>query len=107
MATRRGASKETQPEISSPRPSQPTGPEFRRLPGGVLWKFILYSVLVVCCPLGTYYGTLNRVFEGNSTYAGAAAAGAANIVLIVYIIFAIREDNEIEKKAEEEFKKNR
>ncbi|KAM5493133.1 vacuolar ATPase assembly integral membrane protein vma21 [Microsporum canis] len=74
MATRRGASKETQPEISSPRPSQPTGPEFRQLPG---------------------------------TYAGAAAAGAANIVLIVYIIFAIREDNEIEKKAEEEFKKNR
>lgn len=44
---------------------------------------------------------------GNTTYAGAAAAGAANVVLIVYIIFAIREDNEMERKAADEFKKDR
>ncbi|EFR04895.1 hypothetical protein MGYG_07897 [Nannizzia gypsea CBS 118893] len=110
MATRRGAAKETQAEIPTPKPpssSLPAGTELRYLPGGVLWKFILYSVMIVCCPLATYYGTVNRVFEGNSTYAGAAAAGAANVVLIVYIIFAIREDNEMEKKATDEFKKNR
>ncbi|DAA79183.1 TPA_exp: hypothetical protein A8136_2968 [Trichophyton benhamiae CBS 112371] len=109
MATRRGAAKETQSEISTPKPapSQPAGTELRSLPGGVLWKFILYSVMIVCCPLGTYYGTVDRVFDGNTTYAGAAAAGAANVVLIVYIIFAIREDNEIERKAAGEFKKDR
>ncbi|KAF3492375.1 uncharacterized protein GIQ15_01892 [Arthroderma uncinatum] len=108
MATRRGASKETQSEVASPRVAQPVGnPEYRTLPGGVLWKFILYSVLIVCCPLATYFGTVNRVFEGNSTYAGAAAAGAANIILITYIIFAIREDVENEKKADAEFKKQK
>lgn len=38
---------------------------------------------------------------------GRSSGGAANVVLIVYIIFAIREDNEIERKAAGEFKKDR
>ncbi|KAK2865322.1 hypothetical protein FQN49_003695 [Arthroderma sp. PD_2] len=39
------------------------------------------------------------------TYAGAAAAGAANLVLLGYVIVAIREDTENEKKADAEVKK--
>jgi hypothetical protein len=69
----------------------------------------------------TYFGTVNKVFEGerkkacilyqsthfyslgNSTYAGGAAAVVANIVVIAYIVVAIYED----KASPEETKKNK
>ncbi|EEH48097.2 uncharacterized protein PADG_04181 [Paracoccidioides brasiliensis Pb18] len=80
---------------------------------------------MVCAPLGVYFGTVNRVFEGafnsiqsisntfhftiqphpnantqrlgNSTYAGAYAAVTANLVVLGYILMAIWEDSGAEK----------
>lgn len=43
-------------------------------------------------PLMAYYSTVNAVFKGNSTYAGALAALVANLVLFGYVIAAVRED---------------
>jgi vacuolar ATPase assembly integral membrane protein VMA21 len=48
---------------------------------------------MVASPLATYYLTASTIFIGNATYAGAAAAVAANLVLIAYIAVAIKEDS--------------
>lgn len=45
-------------------------------------------------PIGTYFITVDRYFEGNATYAGISAAVMANVVLIGYVIAAILEDNQ-------------
>ncbi|EEH19250.1 hypothetical protein PABG_01569 [Paracoccidioides brasiliensis Pb03] len=62
-----------------------------------LYKLLAFTVLMVCAPLGVYFGTVNRVFEGNSTYAGAYAAVTANLVVLGYILMAIWEDSGAEK----------
>ncbi|EEH37729.1 hypothetical protein PAAG_00650 [Paracoccidioides lutzii Pb01] len=62
-----------------------------------LYKLLAFTVLMVCAPLGVYFGTVNRVFEGNSTYAGAYAAVTANLVVLGYILMAMWEDSGAEK----------
>lgn len=47
---------------------------------------------MVTLPIGTYFATVNLVFRGNSTYAGALAAVMANVVLIAYVVVAMNED---------------
>lgn len=79
---------------------------------------------MVAGPIGTYYLTLNIVFRGelfqhvctgsatkdppailsgigSSTMAGATAAIMANVVLVAYVIVAMKEDQS-ERLAEEE-----
>ena len=74
---------------------------------------------MIAGPIGTYFLTLHTVFRGrslcdltfdekdtelfvgNSTWAGATAAFMANMVLIAYVIVAMKED-EGEKRASEE-----
>ncbi|KAI9842042.1 MAG: vacuolar ATPase assembly integral membrane protein vma21 [Sclerophora amabilis] len=43
-------------------------------------------------PIGTYYLTLQWLYNGNSTYAGATAAIMANVVLAAYVVVAMQED---------------
>lgn len=50
-------------------------------------------------PLLFYYASVNVLFSGNATYAGAGAAGVANLVLFGYIFAAVMEDKSDETAA--------
>jgi pseudouridine-5'-phosphate glycosidase len=76
---------------------------------------------MVTLPIGSYFCTVNTIFNGNlpfpplpfpahaelkvsvgnSTFAGALAAIIANVVLVGYVVAAMREDQS-ERLAEEE-----
>ena len=79
---------------------------------------------MIAGPIATYFLTLNAIFggrphtlhtavkdsyshdrQGNSTWAGATAAIVANIILIAYIIVAMREDESEKLAAEEKARK--
>lgn len=60
------------------------------MPGHVVRKLILFSVAMIVLPLTVFF-----VFNGmgfSSIWSGGAAALAANIVLIGYVIVAFTED---------------
>ncbi|RUP50346.1 hypothetical protein BC936DRAFT_139587 [Jimgerdemannia flammicorona] len=72
------------------------------VPSNVVAKLLLFTFAMVTLPLTTYYQTVDRVFNGNNTYAAAAAAAAANVIAFTYIIAAVLEDRadlQIKKKA--------
>lgn len=74
-------------------------------------------------PIGTYFLTLNTIFRGlsvvdflsitcftehhigNSTFAGATAALMANIVLVAYVVVAMKEDESEKRVAEDKARK--
>ncbi|KAI9834722.1 MAG: vacuolar ATPase assembly integral membrane protein vma21 [Sarea resinae] len=92
------------------------------VPASVIIKLLGFTFAMICGPIGIYFLTLNTVFQGkpqltppspprkkgNSTLSGATAAVTANVVLIAYILVAVREDQseslaaaaEKEKKSE-------
>jgi hypothetical protein len=75
---------------------------------GVLVKLIIFSVTLGVLPIGSYFLSLEYVWKGtyrrylatqmltacigNSTFAAITAIVAANLVLVAYIITAVRED---------------
>ncbi len=73
-------------------------PQPRRAPAGVqisgstVLKLIVFSILMFTLPLYTYFGTVDRVFGGETMYAAISAAVAANVVLVAYVIMAFMED---------------
>ncbi|KAL1968283.1 hypothetical protein VTN77DRAFT_2118 [Rasamsonia byssochlamydoides] len=68
---------------------------------GVILKLLAFTVAMIAAPIGVYFLTVDAVFQGNSTFAGAGAALTANIVLIAYIVVAWREDQEEERRRKE------
>ncbi|PBP22699.1 VMA21-like domain-containing protein [Diplocarpon rosae] len=62
------------------------------VPAHVIFKLLGFTLAMVVCPIGSYFLTLNTVFGGNSTWAGATAAVLANVVLIGYVLVAFNED---------------
>lgn len=56
---------------------------------------------MITLPIGSFFALRDSVFGGNSTYAGAASAVIANLVLVAYIVVAVMEDQgeEAEKVA--------
>jgi len=60
---------------------------------------------MIVAPIGSYFLTLDAVFGGNSTYAGAMAAIIANVVLIGYVVVAFMEDKSDALAAAEKEKK--
>ncbi|KAF2739317.1 hypothetical protein EJ04DRAFT_356849 [Polyplosphaeria fusca] len=74
------------------------------VPASVIWKLLSFTFAMITLPIGTYFFTLNLVFRGNATYSGAMAAVMANVVLIAYVIVAMKEDQS-ERQEEEEKKK--
>ncbi|EEP82783.1 predicted protein [Uncinocarpus reesii 1704] len=118
MAARRNPAQEAS-SPAQPAPAQQQ-PQFRQareviqlqdLPGypqQVLTKLIAYAVAVVVLPISAYFYSVNNLFDGDTTYAGAMAAITANLVLFSYIVLALREDKGDRQKlqqAEEEKKK--
>ncbi|KZS97924.1 hypothetical protein SISNIDRAFT_449529 [Sistotremastrum niveocremeum HHB9708] len=58
----------------------------------VLFSLIFFSGAMALLPISTYFGSLNYIWPGNTTYAALSAVLAANIVLVGYIIIAARDD---------------
>jgi len=71
------------------------------VPLSVIAKLLGFTLAMITMPIGTYFFSLNMIFSGNSTWAGATAAAMANVVLIGYVIVAFRDDQS-ERIAEEQ-----
>ncbi|KAJ0121422.1 hypothetical protein N8I77_004369 [Diaporthe amygdali] len=73
------------------------------VPMDVIAKLLAFTFAMIVVPIGSYFLTVNTVFKGNSTFAGATAAIMANVVLIAYVIVAMREDQseQLENKGKE------
>ncbi|KAH8166791.1 hypothetical protein CIB48_g1458 [Xylaria polymorpha] len=70
----------------------------------VIIKLLAFTLAMVVIPIGSYFVTVNTVFGGNSTYAGALAAILANVVLVGYVIVAMNEDQSDQLEAEKKKK---
>ncbi|KEZ44653.1 hypothetical protein SAPIO_CDS3698 [Scedosporium apiospermum] len=62
------------------------------VPTHVIVKLLGFTLAMVVLPIGSYYASLDTLFKGNSTFAGALAAVMANVVLIGYVVVAMKED---------------
>ncbi|TLD25332.1 hypothetical protein PspLS_05466 [Pyricularia sp. CBS 133598] len=71
------------------------------VPLDVILKLLAFTLAMVVIPIGSYFVTVNSIFKGNSTYAGALAAIMANVVLVAYVIVAMNEDQTEQEKAKE------
>ncbi|KAL0243785.1 hypothetical protein I308_105046 [Cryptococcus tetragattii IND107] len=58
----------------------------------VLYKLVLFALLMAVVPIATYFGTLNRLWQGSTTWAAISAIAAANLILVGYVVVAFRED---------------
>ncbi|KIR25984.1 hypothetical protein I309_05199 [Cryptococcus deuterogattii LA55] len=58
----------------------------------VLYKLILFVLLMAVVPIATYFGTLNYLWQGSTTWAAISAIAAANLILVGYVVVAFRED---------------
>ncbi|PGH31357.1 vacuolar ATPase assembly integral membrane protein VMA21 [[Emmonsia] crescens] len=107
MATRRSAATKKGEDVSAQ--IVPAARSEVKTKGGfpsyVVIKLILVTVAMICAPLGTYFGALNTICGGDSSYAGGLAAISVNVVLIIYLIIAARED--VEESEEEKKEKER
>ncbi|KAF9534799.1 hypothetical protein CPB83DRAFT_901750 [Crepidotus variabilis] len=77
--------------------------------GGVLWKLITFSLLLGAFPIGSYFYSLNYIWNGNTTFAAITAIVAANIVLVSYIVISVLEDRkaQVAPEPQPESKKNK
>ncbi|KAJ8069624.1 hypothetical protein OCU04_000061 [Sclerotinia nivalis] len=62
------------------------------VPAHIIYKLLGFTLAMVIIPISSYFLTLNSIFRGNSTFAGATAAIMANVVLVGYVIVAMKED---------------
>ncbi|KAL7942393.1 hypothetical protein V8C42DRAFT_332248 [Trichoderma barbatum] len=90
MATRRIVSSErTILEKDDTEEKSDTSPA---VPSHVIYKLLGFSAAMIIIPIGSYFLTVHTVFNGNSSLAGGMAAVLANVVLISYIVVAMKED---------------
>ncbi|KAK5143219.1 hypothetical protein LTR04_001959 [Oleoguttula sp. CCFEE 6159] len=105
MATRRTVLQEARSfqkeDTSAPRKSD-IAPA---VPSSVIFKLLGFTFGMITLPIGSYFLTLNTIYGGNTTFAGATAAIVANIVLIGYVIVAMKEDQSDRLEAEEKARK--
>ncbi|GAB7346629.1 hypothetical protein MBLNU459_g1766t1 [Dothideomycetes sp. NU459] len=71
------------------------------VPKEVIIKLLLFTFAMIILPIGSYFVTLNTIYGGNSTFAGATAAVMANVVLLGYVVVAMKEDQSERLEAEE------
>ncbi|KAF9581789.1 vacuolar ATPase assembly integral membrane protein vma21 [Lunasporangiospora selenospora] len=74
--------------------SAPAPTKSANVSSSVVAKLAFFTGAMVIVPIGTYFVSLNKFFEGNATYAGICAAVMANVVLIAYVIAAVLEDSQ-------------
>lgn len=76
------------------------------VPSSVIFKLLGFTFAMITMPIGAYFLTLNSLYRGNSTFAGATAAIIANVVLIAYVVVAMKEDQSDRLAAEQREKKS-
>ncbi|KAF2403804.1 vacuolar ATPase assembly integral membrane protein [Trichodelitschia bisporula] len=101
MATRRTPASALSTE-KAPAPAETVSDIRPAVPANVIVKLLSFTFAMVTLPIGSYFFTLNSLFNGNSSYAGGFAAMMANVVLIAYVVVAMREDQS--ERLEEEAK---
>ncbi|KAI0547466.1 hypothetical protein F4679DRAFT_365200 [Xylaria curta] len=74
------------------------------VPMDVIIKLLAFTLAMIVIPIGSYFVTINTIFGGNSTYAGALAAILANVVLVGYVVVAMNEDQSDQLEAEKKKK---
>ncbi|CAO0802388.1 unnamed protein product [Mucor circinelloides] len=57
----------------------------------VLVKLMVFTAALFAFPIVTFFATLHSLFDGNTTYAGGAAALMANVIVGLYIVVAMLE----------------
>ncbi|RSM16517.1 Vacuolar ATPase assembly integral membrane protein VMA21 [Fusarium oligoseptatum] len=62
------------------------------VPNDVIYKLLAFTIGMIVLPIGSYFLTVNTIFKGNSSFAGGFAAVMANVVLVAYIIVAMKEE---------------
>ncbi|KAI8635394.1 hypothetical protein F5Y19DRAFT_10439 [Xylariaceae sp. FL1651] len=77
------------------------------VPTNVIMKLLAFTLAMVVIPIGSYFMTVNTIFGGNATYAGALAAILANVVLVGYVVVAMNEDQSDQLEAEKKRRKER
>ncbi|KAL2408074.1 hypothetical protein ABEF95_016282 [Exophiala dermatitidis] len=117
MATRRNvpAEKTISEAQGGPSTSTQVSDTSPAVPASVIYKLLGFTMAMIFFPIGSYFLSVNLVFGGkeiscpsapavrylhtdtsnslgNATYAGAFAAIMANVVLVAYIIVAMKED---------------
>ncbi|KAN0073946.1 hypothetical protein V8E54_007883 [Elaphomyces granulatus] len=93
MASRRlYTEKGTSPGSPSVPPPSKVSDVTPAVPTGIILKLLAFSFAMIVSPIAFYFITINSVFRGNATFAGAGAAIVANIVLIAYIVVAWKDD---------------
>lgn len=75
------------------------------VPVTVVYKLLGFTMAMVIVPIGTFFATVNLLFRGNGTYAGGLAAVMANVVLLAYVIVAVKEDDSERLEGERKVKK--
>ncbi|KAL3606487.1 vacuolar ATPase assembly integral membrane protein vma21 [Fusarium poae] len=99
MATRRIVATE-KTFLDKDDPIDETSNTAPAVPSQVIYKLLAFTFAMVFIPIGSYFLTVNTVFNGNSSFAGGLAAVLANVVLIGYIVVAMKEDQSDQLKAE-------
>ncbi|KAH7123704.1 vacuolar ATPase assembly integral membrane protein VMA21 [Dendryphion nanum] len=105
MATQRIISKEKTYLDNDPKVAPEPSIIAPAVPSHVIYKLLGFTFAMVTLPLSTYFFIVNYVFIGNSTFAGALAAVMANVVLIGYVIVAMKEDQQEREEEERKEKK--
>ncbi|KAM0242602.1 hypothetical protein ACHAPO_001024 [Fusarium lateritium] len=99
MATRRIVATE-KTFLDKDDPIDETSSTAPAVPSQVIYKLLAFTFAMVFLPIGSYFLTVNTVFNGNSSFAGGLAAVLANVVLIGYIVVAMKEDQSDQLQAE-------
>ncbi|KAF3092695.1 vacuolar ATPase assembly integral membrane protein vma21 [Orbilia oligospora] len=109
MATRRNVkspSDEKSDNVSSPPPVLPKAMQAERMknnpgpsiPREVLLKLFGFTVAMLFGPIGCYYLTTNYISPGSTVLGASIAAVVANVVLVLFILVAMKEDDGEETK---------
>ncbi|CAO3562998.1 unnamed protein product [Mortierella alpina] len=74
--------------------SAAAGPRTANVSHSTIAKLAFFTIAMICIPIGTYFVSVDRYFDGNATYAGISAAVMANVVLFAYVAVAVMEDSQ-------------
>ncbi|KAF8211223.1 hypothetical protein K438DRAFT_28773 [Mycena galopus ATCC 62051] len=72
---------------------------------GQLAKLLFFSLSLGLVPITSYFGSLKYLWNGNATYSAFTAVGAANLILVAYIITAVLDDQKTAPSPPKETKK--